>query len=197
MVTYNNLIHKNTKHTPNEVFYSNSQDLLNEVKNNKIENFKYIMNFDYNFEFNENSFLKNNFIIVNQRDKNDNLYMVKNKNKKINLFYKICCKINEVLGGGNYLIEILNNYKDYNIYAGNKFNISIDLLKKCDIVTFGNIMKLNNLDKISYLSIINNEYESKLSESGEEEEDDTKLDNFNKNNKNDLLNNQLFISNSI
>ena len=197
MVTYNNLIHKNSKHTPNEVFYQNSQDLLNEVKNNKIENFKYIMNFDYNFEFNENSFLKNNFIIVNQRDKNDNLYMVKNKNKKINLFYKICCKINEVLGGGNYLIEILNNYKDYNIYAGNKFNISIDLLKKCDIVTFGNIMKLNNLDKISYLSIINNEYESKLSESGEEEEDDTKLDNFNKNNKNDLLNNQLFRSNSI
>ena len=62
---------------------------------------------------------------------------------------------------------------------------------------FGNIMKLNNLDKISYLSIINNEYESKLSESDEEEDDDTKLDNANKNNKIGLLNNQLFRSNSI
>ena len=85
------------------------------LKNNIIENFKYIMNFDYNFELNENCLLKNNFIFVNQRDKNGNLYMVKNKFKKNKSFYKICCKINAVLGGGNYLIEILNNYKDYNI----------------------------------------------------------------------------------
>ena len=29
MKTYNNTIHSTTKHTPNEVFYSNSKDLFN------------------------------------------------------------------------------------------------------------------------------------------------------------------------
>ena len=29
MIIYNNNIHSTTKHTPNEVFYSNSKDLFN------------------------------------------------------------------------------------------------------------------------------------------------------------------------
>ena len=48
MNTYNNLVHKSTKKTPNEVFYSTSQTLYDEVKSNCIKSF--LKNLQYNFK---------------------------------------------------------------------------------------------------------------------------------------------------
>ena len=60
MKTYNNTIHSTMNYTPNVVFYWNSKDLFNEVKNNIIERFIYIRNLAYNFNINENWLLYNN-----------------------------------------------------------------------------------------------------------------------------------------
>ena len=74
--------------------------------------------------------------------------------KKDKSFYKICAKIIRVLGNGNYIKEILFNYIDYNLLKGNIFNVSLDLLKKCDEETFKNIISLNNIDNLSYKNLI-------------------------------------------
>jgi len=78
MKIYSNTIHSTTKHTPNEVFYFNSKDLYNDVKNNTIERFKYIRNLSYNFCNNENCLLYNNLLIVKQANKFGNYYLIKN-----------------------------------------------------------------------------------------------------------------------
>ena len=64
MNTYNNLVHKSTKKTQNEVFYSISQTLYDEVKSNCIKNFSFLKNLRYNFKENENCLLKNNILII-------------------------------------------------------------------------------------------------------------------------------------
>ena len=55
MHVYNNLVHKSTKKTPNEVFYSQSQSLYDEVKSNCLKIFSFLINLEYNFCENENS----------------------------------------------------------------------------------------------------------------------------------------------
>ena len=46
----------------------------------------------------------------------------------------------------NYIIKILCDYKDYQLFNWNKFNASISLLKNCDDATFNNIIFWNKLD---------------------------------------------------
>ena len=58
MHIYNNIVHKSTNHTPNEVFYSQSQALYDEVKANCIKSFKYLENLEYNFSANDKCLLK-------------------------------------------------------------------------------------------------------------------------------------------
>ena len=58
--------------------------------------------------------------------------MVKNQIKKNKSLYKICIKIYQVLGGGNYIIEMLDDYKDYQLLKDDKYEVSINLLRKCD-----------------------------------------------------------------
>ena len=46
--------------------------------------------------------MANNFIKVNQKNKLGYYYLIKNQVKKNKSLYKICTKIYQVLGGGNY-----------------------------------------------------------------------------------------------
>ena len=170
MKKYNNLIHKSTKHTPFEVFYSSSEDLFNEVKNNSYNYFEFTRKLEYNFKVEENCLLNNNFIIVKQKNKFGNYYLIKNKIKKNKSLYIICVKIMSILGGGNYIIEILNDYNDYKLYKGEKYEAPLNLLKKCDKDTFDNIVKLNEIDKNSYVNILNTEEDENLSEISSENE---------------------------
>ena len=73
-------------------------------------------------------------------------------------------KIIRVLGNGNYIIELLFNYIDYNLYKGNRFNVSLDLSKKCDEETVKNIMSLNNIGNLSYKNLIDIENDNKISD---------------------------------
>ena len=82
------------------------------------------------------------------------------------------CKIIRVLGNGNYIIEILFNYIDYNLYKGNRFNFSLYLFKKCDEKSFKNIMSLNNIGNLSYKNLIDIENDNKISDSEYDDDDD-------------------------
>ena len=42
--------------------------------------------------------------------------------------------------------------------------IPLNLLKKCDTITFNNIIKLNNMNNKRYINTINNEAEENLSD---------------------------------
>ena len=62
MNKYNNTVHKTTKHTPYEVFYSHNKDLFLEVYNNTVENFNKNNNVDIKFEEKEKCLLIINVI---------------------------------------------------------------------------------------------------------------------------------------
>ena len=115
-------------------------------------------------------FFKNNFLIVEQKDKYRYYFLTNNKDKRGKSFYKLSAKIVSVLGNGNYIIEILCNYRDYNLFKGNRFNDS-KLSKKCYDAKFKNIIFLNSIENTSYKNLIDNEKENKISDSGYEGDD--------------------------
>ena len=90
-------------------------------------------------------------------------YLIKNKLRKNKSFYKICLEVINILGGGYYIKKILNDHKDFNLRKEDKFEVSLNLLKNCDIDTFSNIMKLHSVYKNNYKDIINSENSDKLS----------------------------------
>ena len=53
-----------------------------------------LKNLEYDFNENENYLLKNNFLIMKQKDKYENYFLIKNKVKKDKSFYKLHTKIN-------------------------------------------------------------------------------------------------------
>ena len=111
------------------------------------------------------NYLLKNFLIVKQINKYGNYFLTKNKVKRNKSFYKFCAKIISVLVNRNYIIEILCNYRDYNLYKGNWFNASIRILKKCDDATFKNIISLKSIYNTSYKNFIDNVKENKISDS--------------------------------
>ena len=62
---------------------------------------------------------------MKQKDKYRNYFLTKNKVKKDKSFYKLYTKINRVIGNENNIIEILFNYRDYNLFKGNRYNFSL------------------------------------------------------------------------
>ena len=88
MNSYNNLIHSTPQYTPCEIFYSNIEDLFEEVEKNYKDNFNFLNKLYFNFSLGEYCLVKNNFLIVNQKDKNGYYYLVKINLKKISLFIK-------------------------------------------------------------------------------------------------------------
>ena len=70
---------------------------------------------------NQNNFLSiknnkyNNFSLVKQKNKYWFFYLIKNEERKNKSFYKICVEVINILEGGNFIIKILNDYKDFNL----------------------------------------------------------------------------------
>ena len=106
------------------VFERNNSTISKVLLCKFIEN-RFLENLEYNFNENENYLLKNNFWIMKQKDKYGNYFLTKNKVKKDKSFYKLYTEINRVIGDGNYIIKILFNYRDYNIFKGNRYNVSL------------------------------------------------------------------------
>ena len=115
MNNYNRTVYSTTMYTPNEVFYSESLELFNKVINNTIKKFNNIRKLGYNFCLNEKCLLTNHFIKTKQKNKFGYYYIIKNKVKKNKCFYRIYVKIINILGCGNYIIEILSDYFDYDL----------------------------------------------------------------------------------
>ena len=97
------------------------------------------------------------------------------------------CKIIRVLiGNGNYIILILFNYIDYNLFKDERFNISLDFLKICDEEHLTTLLLyvIKNLLKKKKKKISDSEYDDEL--------------NSIKNNKaNILIKNNIYFSNEI
>ena len=86
------------------------------------------------------------------------------------------------MGNGNYIIEILKNYPDYNLYLHDNYEVSLNLLKKIDEVTIKKLLEQDNFNKINdVLELIDNS--DSLSENEEN------LDNsiYSKNENNDEI----------
>lgn len=148
MNVYNKSIHRITKFSPIEVFYSTNEDLFKLIKNNIIDNFKNINKSEINFKNNEKVLLINNFIKTKHKTKNGHIILSVNKVKKRCSFCKICAEILEYTNGGNYLINIVGNYNSYNIFNNEKYCVNLNMLRKCDLKTWENLNKLNNSNLI-------------------------------------------------
>ena len=62
-----------------------------------------------------------------------------------------------------YNRNIIKLFRLY-LFKDNRFNASLDLLKKCDDATFNNIISLNKIDIKSYKKLFDNEKENKISD---------------------------------
>ena len=151
---YNNHIHSATKMTPNEIFYSRSEDLYATVLNNIKKSFKNVGKDFYNFSENEKILLKSKFIIKKKfiNDKPGNLIFNKIKNKKI---YK---KINATVikkSGFNYLVTIEKDYLIYGLYKNDRYYVNYKLLKKCDKDAWIKLLRGEN-NRIDFNGLIDN-----------------------------------------
>jgi hypothetical protein len=165
MNIYNKAIHKVTKYSPNEVFYSHDENLFQKVHDNILEFFNKNQKKESIFKSNEKCLLINNFIISKNKE-NGHLILLYNKVKKNHSFIKICVEILDYINGGNYLIKIYGNYNMYNIYNGEKYYVKCNLLRKCDENSWENLYKL-----ISITDLIDEkkeyDYDINSSDSGE------------------------------
>ena len=126
----------------------------------------------------------NTFLKINKKDKDGNIILLKNKIKKRKTFIKICIKIIKPIFAGNYIIEIIKIFGDYNIFNlkdKEYYCVSNNMLIKCDEKTWDDYLKYINLNK-NFKTIDENEnldYSLK-SESDSENLDSTIVDNNNK-----------------
>ena len=127
---YNNHIHRTTKYTPNQIFYSNDEELYREVLDNIKSLFKSIGSENANFKKNEKCLLKCKFIIKKAfKENNDGVLIYDKVKNKIN--YR---KLNVIVlskNGSNYRIKISKNYPDYKLKKDEIYLVDYKLLNKC------------------------------------------------------------------
>ena len=85
--------------------------------------------------------LNNNFIKTNNKNIDGYIILTKNIVKKTKNFIKICVEIIEYKNGGNYVIKIIGNYRNYNLKNGELYFVSLNLLNNCDIQIWNNYYK--------------------------------------------------------
>ena len=127
---YNNHRHSATKYKPNEIFYSNSLELFNEVLDNIKKSFKYIGAEYQNFNIKEKCLLNGKFKIQKQfTDKSTGIILYDRiKHKKI--YTKINVIITEIKIP-NYKISIAKDYLDFDLKKNAEYYVNYKLLNKC------------------------------------------------------------------
>ena len=88
MNIYNNSVHRITRHTPNEVFYSENKDLFLEVYNNILNFYKQTQKDNIMYNQNEKVLLINNIIKSKKKNKKGYYILSINKVKKIKVLIK-------------------------------------------------------------------------------------------------------------
>ena len=146
MNSYNNSIHRVTKHTPFEIFYSQNKELFFEVYQNTKEYFEKRQKDNISFDIKEKCLLINN--IVKSKKKNSKGYfnITVNKVKKDKSFVKICVIIQKILGVGKYLIKIQKQYKCYKLEKNDLCIVDFKMLRKCENNLWEKLNNCNDLD---------------------------------------------------
>ena len=109
---YNNHEHSSIKYRPNEIFYSNSEELFKKVLNNIKNSFKYI-NSDYsNFKLNEKYLLNGKFKIQKTYKGKEEGVIVFDKLKNKKVYTKINVVIKNVKNA-SYIISIAKKIFNY------------------------------------------------------------------------------------
>ena len=91
MNIYNKAIHKVTKYSPNEIFYSHDENLFKKVHENILDFFNKNQKKESIFKSNEKCLLLNNFIISKNKAHGYPM-LIFNKVKKKQFFFKIMCR---------------------------------------------------------------------------------------------------------
>lgn len=127
---YNNHVHSSTKYSPNQIFYSNDENLFNKVLTNIKLTFKSREKLETNFIENEKCLLNKKFKIKKFcKDKLVGILFY-DKLKKKSLYGKINVTIiNKV--GTNYKIKIEKDYEDMNLFKNDLYMVEYKLLSKC------------------------------------------------------------------
>ena len=149
---YNNHIHSATRYKPNEIFYSNSDELFNEVLSNIKNSFKNITGEFKNFEDKEKCLLNGKFKIHKKYNGKEPgiLLFDKPKNKKV------YTKINVIIQESNittYKIMIVKDYLNFNLKKNDIYYVNYKLLFKCNNEAW---QKNLSDDNLSYDNIIDN-----------------------------------------
>jgi len=153
---YNNTVHSVTKHTPFEIFYTHNNDLMLEVYHNTVNYFSKRNKDSITYDINERCLLINN-IIKSKKIKSKGYFEISiNKIKKDKIFIKMCAIIKKVVGGGKYLLEIANNYKEYNLKKNDLCLVDFKMIRKCEKKLWENINNYKNKN----LTSINNDSDS-------------------------------------
>ena len=108
----------------------------------------------------------NNIIITSIKFKDKYLIIEKNKIKKNKSFIKIIVEIKENLGGGLYLIKIIQNTLNINLKKNQCYVVNFNLLRKCDENIINKIFNYNS--NINTNCSLYSDSEEKISNSDDE-----------------------------
>ena len=137
---YNNHVHSTTKFTPNQIFFSNDENLFKKVLENMKASFKRINSDNINFKNNEKCLLKTKFKIKKFFKESGAGVLVYDKIKNKNKYQKLNVTILEK-SGTNYKIKIANNYSEFGFKKGDIYIVDYKLLNKCSLKVWKNILK--------------------------------------------------------
>ena len=137
--SYNNIKHRATRFKPNDIYFSEDEQLFKIVKENTLKFSKNYFNDEDLFDINDPILLYNNF--EREFSKKNNFYILnKAKIKRKKVLYNICGSIKRRYDKDQYIILIETNYKDYELKKFDQCLVKTNLIKKVNYDTWFNIL---------------------------------------------------------
>lgn len=154
--TYNRSIHTVTKYTLIEIFFSTDKELYEKVYKNTLDYYIKSQKNSITYMPGENCFIINNICV--SKKKLNSMYPIieKNKVRKNKSFIKIIGEIIKNLGGGYYLIKILQNYDYYELKENEVYAVPFSFIRKCEYNLIKQIFAYNNSNKKTIIEEENN-----------------------------------------
>ena len=144
---YNNHIHSTIKYKPNEIFYSNSEELFNEVLANMKKSFERVSSEYSLFKLNEKCLLNGKIKIQKKYTKKNAGLLIYDKIRNKKVYTKINVIIKEI-NSSNIQISIAKDYLDFNLKNKELYYVSRKLLFKCtEGIWESNLKNKNDLEQ--------------------------------------------------
>ena len=143
--------------TPNEVFFSKSDELYNTVLNNIKKSFKNVGIELNNFIENEKILLNPKFLFKKKYNNKSPGTLIFNRIKHKKIYSKIVSTVVKK-SGSNYLIEINKDYPIYDLKKGEQYYVNYKLIKKCNLESWKKIFneKFDSKKYLDYDELIDN-----------------------------------------